>query len=337
MKISILAACGFAFCSAVLTVVPASAQWQHKLQGPTSLAFSPDGKTLATGNIEGWLESGDLRLWRVSDGKLLHKARYVYGVNDIAFSPDGKTLAMTTMVEKSKNPIRVWDVAAWRTKQVLGDDQTLSSIDYAPDGKRLIAGGFIGEGEAIGPAYIWDLAKKQTRELSSSDGVGELVWSPKGEFLLGMGLDLQSDNNNLGLWRADGKLLWKRELAGTKAVAWLPNGREFLVALASFDNKKTGALQVRDAETGRLLYSLKQSTGAITIAVSKDGKMWASGAEDGSVRLWNARTRQFTKMLKLYRGAVTQLKFSPDGHYLASANDGSDDNDDSSIRLTKLD
>lgn len=324
------------FCGAVLTVAPASAQWQHKLEGPTSLAFSPDGKTLATGNIEDWLAPGGVRLWRVSDGKLLHKTRYVYGVDGVAFSPDGKTLAMTAVVEESKNPIRLWDVASWRTKQVLGDEQFLSSIDYSPDGKRLVVGGFIGEGEAVGPAYVWDLDKRRSRELNNSAGEGDLVWSPKGDLILGISLDRQSDGNNLGLWRADGKLLWQRDLTQTNAITWLPGGQEFLVALEAPDNRKMGALQVRDAATGRLLHSVKQSIGVSAIAVSRDGKMWASGAEDGSVRLWNARTRQLTKMLKPHRSAIVVLKFSPDGRFLASASSGTGPNRDESVRLTKV-
>ena len=321
---------------AAICALPAHAQWQRKLEGPTSLAFSPDGKTLATGNITDYLAPGDLRLWRVSDGKLLHKTTYVYGVDGVAFSPDGKTLAMTTNVEESKNPIRLWDVKSWRTKSALGGGHNFTSIDFAPDGKRVVVGGFIGEGEAAGAAYVWDLSLGRARELSGGAGDGDLVWSPKGDLVLGISLDLGYKSNNLGLWRADGKLLWQRDLAQTRAVAWLPNNRSFLVALDSPDSNKAGALQIRDAATGRLLQSLKQSVGATAVAVSSDGKTWASGSNDGAVRLWNARTRRFARLLKPHQSAIVALQFSPDGRFLASASRGEFRGRDDSIRLTKL-
>ncbi len=339
MKISILAACGFAFCSAVLTVVPASAQWQHKLQGPTSLAFSPDGKTLATGNIEDWLAPGDLRLWRVSDGKLLHKTRYVYSVDGVAFSPDGKTLAMTTVVEKSKNPIRLWDVAAWRTKRVLGDDQFLSSIDYSRDGKRLVVGSNIAEtGETVF-AYVWNIAKKQNRALPQSDGFAQMLWSPNGIILGAFPNEYGYGKDSLRTWNTDGKLLWKQPQPDLNDMALMPGNKTFLAAIGKRKiNSKgdVGAVQLRELATGKVKYSLKQSVPALVIAVSRDGKMWASGAEDGSVRLWNAQTRRFTRMLKPHRSAISNLQFSPDGRYLASASRGEDDAHDSSIRLTQL-
>lgn len=328
------------FCSAALTVAPASAQWQHKLQGPTSLAFSPDGKTLATGNIEDWLAPGDLRLWRVSDGKLLHKTRYVYGVDGVAFSPDGKTLAMTTVVEESKNPIRLWDVASWRTKQVLGDDQYLSSIDYAPDGKRLVVGSNMGENGESDYAYVWNIAKKQNRVLPESGGFSQMLWSPNGTILGAFSYeDYEDGTNSLRAWNSKRKLLWKTSQPKLNDAALSPDGQTFLTAIGdrqAGEKGSAGAIQIRELATGKVRYSLKQSVPALVVAATPDGKMWASGAEDGSVRLWNARTRQFTKMLKPHRNAIYNLQFSPDGRFLASTSSGTGPNRDESVRLTKL-
>ena len=317
------------FCSATLAATPALAQWQHKLVGPTSLAFSPDGKTLATGNIEEWLAPGDLRLWRVSDGKLLHKTRYVYGVDGVAFSPDGKTLAMTTVVEKSKNPIRLWDVAAWRTKQVLGDDQFLSSISYAPDGKSLVVGSNMGENGEADYAYVWNIATKQNRVLPESGDGSIMLWSLNGTIL--GAFPYGDGTNSLRAWSADGQLLWQKSQPHLNAIAWMTDGRTFLAGLGdrTYNSKSAGALQVRDAKDGRVLFEMKQSTPAICIAISRDGKIWASGDKDGKVRLWNAKTRRVFRTLNLHKDDVGDIGFSPDSHYMAST-------DYNSIRLTRV-
>ena len=330
MKKSILAACGFVFCGAVLTALPASAQWQRKLEGPTSLAFSPDGKTLVTGNIIGWLEPGDLRLWRVSDGKLLHKTRYVYGVDGVAFSPDGKTLAMTTTVEESKNPIRLWNVSTWRTKRVLGDDQFLSSIDYAPDGKRLVVGSDMGENGESDYAYVWNIAKKQTRVLPESGGFSQMLWSPSGAILAAFPAEM--GEKSLRSWNATGRLLWQHSQKNLNSVALMPDGRTFLAGLGdrTYNSKSAGALQVRDAKTGRVLYEIKQTTPAICIAISHDATIWASGDKNGKVRLWNAQTRRVFRTLNLHKDEIRTIKFSPDSEYLASIGG------DNLLRLTRV-
>ncbi len=332
MKKAISSAGAFVFCAVAFTIAPASAQWQRKLVGPTSLAFSLDGKTLATGNIEDYLAPGDLRLWRVADGKLLHKTRYVYGVNGVAFSPDGKTLAMTTMVEKSKNPIRLWDVAAWRTRQVLGDDQFLSSIDYAPDSRRLIVGSDMGENGNSDYAYVWNIRKNRNRVLPESGGFSQMLWSSSGTIL---GAFLFDDyKNSLRAWNAKGGLLWKLSQPNLNNAALMPDNHTFLAAIGERNSNETahaGAVQVREIANGKVKYSLKQSVPALAVAAASNGNMWASAGTDGTVRFWNATTRRVFSTLKLHKGDVHALKFSPDNHFVASIC-----YDDDSVRLTRV-
>ena len=338
--------CCLALVIVISLAAPAFAQWQYKLDSPTSLAFSPDSKTLATGNIIGWLEPGDLCLWRVSDGKLLHKVRYFYGVQSLAFSPNGKTLAVVTMTSGDKDSVRLWDVASWRTKNTLGSSQYIYSIDYSPNGKRLILGSNMGENGEIDSATLWNIGQRFSRDLPRSQGLSTMRFSPDGQVILGAFYSgyYNDDSQNLRAWNVNGRFLWRHAQPHLTDVVWLPDGRSFLAGVsAPFEPMKgtykeqSGALQVRDAKTGEVTRSLSQSVPVTALAISSDGKTWATGGADGSVRLWNARTRQFARMLKPHRSTIVELEFSPDGRFLASASNGRDADSDDSVRLTKLD
>jgi predicted NACHT family NTPase len=98
-----------------------------------SVAFSPDGRFLATGH-----DNGEVRLWRVADGKELAIYRgHSNSVRSVAISPDGNILASGS----ADNTIKLWDLHSGDCLQTLrGHSNSLKSVAYSPDGNILASG-----------------------------------------------------------------------------------------------------------------------------------------------------------------------------------------------------
>ncbi len=108
-----------------------------------SVAFSPDGKMLASGGL-----GGEIKLWNVSSSQLI---RTLTGdpVNSVAFSPDGKTLASGSRGES----IRLWDVSSGRIAKDYSSYaySVVCSVAFSPDGKALVSG------EGRGGMVVWSV------------------------------------------------------------------------------------------------------------------------------------------------------------------------------------
>ena len=103
------------------------------VEGVKSVAFSPDGKTLASGG-------GDnvIHLWDIGTGKRkVTLFGHTGGVFSLAFSPDGKTLASGS----HDSDIRLWDPHTGEHKKTLtGHSAWVRSIAFSSDGKTLVSG-----------------------------------------------------------------------------------------------------------------------------------------------------------------------------------------------------
>lgn len=140
--------------------------YTHRFLWPDGncLAFSPDGKMLASGG------EAEVRLWNVVTGKRIATLHDESCVCSIAYSQDGKTLAVGGVT------VRLWDSATGKVLAVLlpADMDTVTSVAISPDGKSIAAGGWVGT------LRLWDVAtRKERMTISLEDNcIYGLAFSP---------------------------------------------------------------------------------------------------------------------------------------------------------------
>jgi WD40 repeat protein len=267
------------------------------------LAFSPDGRRLATVSGTDNRTGGEVKVWDLPSGQEV--LTLPYPGREVAFSPDGLLLAATG----DDGVVRVWDGRPGR--QVLTRREAGSVVAWN-HAKGLLA--TAGKGESV---LLWDA--KAGRGIGVLQGhhtalVRRVVFSRDGQRLASAGEDGLVVIWEVGTWKALHKLKAHGDVV--VGVAFSPDGR--LLATASSDE----TAKVWDVETGQLLTTFTgHDERVLCVAFSPDGGRVVSGGDDKAVRVWDARTGRELLKLDKHQGFVNAVAFRPDGAQIVSAAD----------------
>ena len=270
-----------------------------------SVAFSPDGKTLASGSFD-----NTVRLWNaVTHQQIGAPLRNGAAVLSVAFSPDGKTLATGGYA----GAVRLWDVATHRQigARLILHTSFVTSVAFSADGKTLATGG--------DDVRLWDVATHRQIGTPVTGAVQSAAFSPDGKTLATGAAD-----QTVRLWDVGTHRQIGAPLAGhtdiVNSVAFSPDGKT--LASGAVDN----TVRLWDVATHRKIGSpLAGHVGDVnSVAFSWDSKTLASASADGTVRLWDVAAEQEIGAPLDVRGGggVRTVAFSKDDKFLATDSGG---------------
>ena len=270
-----------------------------------TVAYSPDGKMLATGGVDPGVDVYSLRIWDVASGKELRQCTLPKNEPPTYLSWDPNNNGKFAAVIAEDN-MHIFD--ANTGKEVIPIKHYWPSrVIYSKDGKTLASAG-------SGPTIRhWDAATGQELHLEFAghqSGVAAVATTADGKLVA-------SGGENIRLWDpATGKVVRTIETKGGVAcLAFAPDGK----TLASGGRDRI--VHLWDVGTGQPVQDLKGHKNALCgLAFSRDGKLLASGDVQSTVRIWDVKEAKQLQEIDNKSGTENlSLAFAPDNTSLVCA------------------
>ena len=278
-----------------------------------AVAFSPDGKLLATGSY------GRVTIWDPSTAKPAKVLTNVLGaVNDLKFSPDGTRLAVAGGQPSARGDLRLFDTKDWKLVASLGGHlDTVSCVSWSPDSSKLVSASFDKT------VRLWDAKTNAVLHTFTghSDFVYSVAYSPKGDWYAtaskdrtGRVVDVATGKSTITFSGMEQEVLavavrpetgqvvtsgyetqvswWDAKTAersrktggpgvATHEIAFDAKGAVMVVAGGD------GTLRTYDATSGNQLRAAQAGAAVFALAIDPAGKRMAGGTADGIVKLWD--------------------------------------------------
>jgi WD40 repeat protein/serine/threonine protein kinase/tetratricopeptide (TPR) repeat protein len=293
-------------------------------QGISSVAFSPDGKTIVTSSKEKTARLWDaVTLQPIPIGQSIEHSKTVAFV---VFGPDGRTLLMKT-VDKTA---RFWDAATGRPIETpwphlqsvtaaatgrpigtpLPHPLSLMAVQISPDGRTSLLA------RRHRTVRLWDTATGRPIDgpIAHATPVDAAVYSPDGKVILTGG-----DDKTARLWdAANGGPIGLPMIHPDRvlAVAFSPDGQTILTGCLD------STARLWDTATGRPIgVPLRHLEEVTSVAFSPDGKFILTGSRDRTAQLWDAATGRRLGPRLEHPGNIFAVAFSPDGRSILTGGD----------------
>jgi WD40 repeat protein/serine/threonine protein kinase len=279
--------------------------------GPVNqIAFSPDGKLLASAGND-----FKVRIWDVLTGEVLHTLQgHTDVVLTVAFSPDGKVVASGGW----DGTLRLWDIATAKVVRAFPQmPRWIQRVAFRPDGKRLAAACW---DQTI---HVWDLAQASKNTTARQEivlrghleRVTDISFHPSANRLAAVDMD-----NAVRIWNPD----WDPEievidLESLASCFALNPGEPLLAAVATYPGP------VRLCDLGGLPTVKTLPAPAerpLSVAFSTDGRLLATGGQEGSIRLWQMPAGKLVRHWAAHPGAVRALAFDAFQQLVSAGKDG---------------
>ena len=294
----------------------------YDLGNNNSIAFSPDGKYLATGSNG---EYGIANIWTVEDGEKFRKVDHGDWVYAVAFSPDGQYLATAGQDETRysyNGKAIIWNMNKGTKIQTIEHSQHIRAVAFSPDSKYLATARLRYSYE--GSLFLWKVQGGSiwgTTYRSNSSTINALTFTPDGKYLVTGKVRRYSYRlDHATLWEiSDGRAARNFEhKSGVYSVSVSPNGKY----LATGNN---GSVTLWEVSSGRSVRQIElPNTIAYAVAFSPDGKYLAVGKRNGYIdffRIGDAEITletEITKEKSIYtRFEVRDLAWHPDGNLIS--------------------
>ena len=276
-----------------------------------SVAFSPDGKRIVSGDADGTVRLWDIVNNAVTSKQLEGPKNFVWSVE---FSPNGERVVSGG----ADGTVRLWDIKKDTVDGPLEipGGWILNDVAFSPDGRRIASGG------DDGTVRLWDV--ERGTEVGGilkghKGGVLSVAFSPNGRRIASGG-----DDGTVRLWdmtggAAGGELLLKPSNKILITSAALRSDGKYIIL-----GGRDGTVRLWDLESGKIVSDPSKNLKVhqlwvMSVAFHPDGKQFVSGSGDGTMRLWDVRNGTVIgEPLGGYQNGIRAVSFSLSGKNIAS-------------------